>query len=218
MPRSANAALDATPTRGRDTTKKSTAERVLDAAEELFAARGYQSTSLGDVAERVGIRAPSLYNHFRNKEALYVAVTERLVAQIHERLPQPASDEPLTEASVLGWVDTVVANYHQHPNLARLLQHEALSGVIGEVSLGERLFQPMFDGAPDLPEINVPGGESLKPWAIIAFNNIVLSYITMAPVYERLLGFDPMSAEALRQQEGLLRALARRALGFEPRD
>ena len=58
---------------------RTTAERILDAAEDLFAEKGYSATSLGDVADRVGIRSPSLYNHFRNKEALYEAVLERLL-------------------------------------------------------------------------------------------------------------------------------------------
>ncbi len=39
---------------------QSTSERILDAAEDLFAEKGYSATSLGDVADRVGIRSPSL--------------------------------------------------------------------------------------------------------------------------------------------------------------
>ncbi len=208
-------AVNSAPVSAMSAAKKSTAERVLDAAEELFAARGYQSTSLGDVAEQVGIRAPSLYNHFRNKEALYMAVTDRLVASAHNVAPLPGTEVPLNEESLLAWIAAMVMNYHRHPNLARLLQHEALSGVVGSSSLGERLFRPMFTDNPDLPELNVPGGDNLMPWAIIGFNNIVLSYITMAPVYEQLLGFDPLSEAALKQQESLLLALARRALGFD---
>jgi len=53
-----------------------TAERILDAAEALFAEHGYAGTTLRDVAERVGIRIPSLYNHFESKDALYAAVLE----------------------------------------------------------------------------------------------------------------------------------------------
>ena len=63
----------------------STSDRILDAAEDLFAEKGYSATSLGDVADRVGIRSPSLYNHFKNKEALYEAVLERLLGV--SRLP-----------------------------------------------------------------------------------------------------------------------------------
>ena len=56
---------------------RTTPDRILDAAEDLFAENGYSATSLADVADRVGIRSPSLYNHFKNKEALYQAVLER---------------------------------------------------------------------------------------------------------------------------------------------
>ena len=48
---------------------KQTAERILDAAEELFAERGYAGTALRDVAAMVDLRTPSLYNHFPNKES-----------------------------------------------------------------------------------------------------------------------------------------------------
>ena len=66
----------------------STAERILDAAEDLFAEKGYSATSLGDVADRVGIRSPSLYNHFKNKEALYEAVLERLLVKFSAPLAE----------------------------------------------------------------------------------------------------------------------------------
>lgn len=52
----------------------STKERVLNAALELFGSRGYDGVSMNDIAEAVGIRAPSLYKHFPGKEALFAAV------------------------------------------------------------------------------------------------------------------------------------------------
>ena len=61
-----------------------TAARILDAAEELFAERGYAGTTLRDVAGRVGVRNPSIYNHFAGKEALYQAVLERVVGPVLE--------------------------------------------------------------------------------------------------------------------------------------
>ena len=58
---------------------KHTAERILDAAEEVFAERGFDAASLGDVADRVGIRPQAIYNHFSGKRELYAAVLERLL-------------------------------------------------------------------------------------------------------------------------------------------
>ncbi len=62
-------------------------ERVLDAAERLFAERGYASVTLRDIAAEVGIRHTSLYHHVPGgKEELFVEVTERHLARHHEGL------------------------------------------------------------------------------------------------------------------------------------
>jgi len=51
--------------------------RILDAAEELFAERGYERTSFVEIAERSGISRGSIPWHFANKEGLVVAVVRR---------------------------------------------------------------------------------------------------------------------------------------------
>jgi TetR/AcrR family acrAB operon transcriptional repressor len=53
--------------------------RIMDAAEELFAERGYDRTSFVDIAERSGISRGSIPWHFENKEGLLIAVVERAV-------------------------------------------------------------------------------------------------------------------------------------------
>ena len=60
---------------------KEAAERkneILDAAEELFAARGYEETSTGDILDRVGIARGTLYYHFKSKEDILDALIERI--------------------------------------------------------------------------------------------------------------------------------------------
>jgi TetR/AcrR family transcriptional regulator len=63
-------------------TWKNRRECILDAATELFAERGYHGTSMADLAEKVGLRKPSLFHHFATKDALYNAVFERLIEQL----------------------------------------------------------------------------------------------------------------------------------------
>lgn len=43
---------------------------VIDAALTIFAAQGYRATTMGDIADALGIRAPSLYNHVKSKQSM----------------------------------------------------------------------------------------------------------------------------------------------------
>jgi AcrR family transcriptional regulator len=51
-------------------------EQTLTAAHELFAARGYATVTMDEVAATVGVTKPLLYNYFGNKERLYLACME----------------------------------------------------------------------------------------------------------------------------------------------
>ena len=195
----------------------STADRILDAAEDLFAEKGYSATSLGDVADRVGIRSPSLYNHFRNKEALYQAVLERLLSEFSVPMEELDRAETVTNELVFHWLEAIVRQHHANPNLARLLQHAALSGGPHTNELIERLFRPMFENSSKIegrkPSLFEESG--LQPWAVMAFNNLVMSYVTMAPMYRDLLGQDPFSEEALENQLTLVRTLLQAVFEYQ---
>ena len=185
-----------------------TAERILDAAEDLFAKKGYRGASLGEVAERVGIRSPSLYNHFRNKEALYRAVLGRLLDDFAAPMEE-LHTAPITDERLYQWLEAIVRKHHANPNLARLLQHAALSGGPGTNDLIERFFRPMFhdDEGQLQPGLRALGDAGLRPWAVMAFNNLIMSYVTMAPMYRDLLGQDPFSEQALERQLTLIKTL-----------
>lgn len=197
----------------------STSERILDAAEDLFAQKGYSATSLGDVADRVGIRSPSLYNHFRNKEALYEAVLERLLVEFSRPLMEMQESSELSQERVLEWLEAIVRQHHANPNLARLLQHAALSGGPHTNEIIERLFNPMFRPPESAESEEDYFGEltqlGLQPWAVMAFNNLVMSYVTMAPMYRDLLGQDPFSEEALDKQLALIKTLLKAVFAYK---
>src|SRR2546430_17414746 len=61
-------------------------DKILDAAEALFAKRGYAAVGLRELAELVGLGKSSLFHHFRNKAQLYAAVTARILVRIEARL------------------------------------------------------------------------------------------------------------------------------------
>jgi len=60
-----------------------TRDRILDAAEHLFARRGYYGVSLRAIAEEAGVQLGLLPYHFGSKEGLYAAIFERRMGRIN---------------------------------------------------------------------------------------------------------------------------------------
>jgi len=63
-------------------TEPSRAREIREAATELFYERGYHGTSMREIAARLNMRAPSLYNHLESKQQLLVDIIEDDVALI----------------------------------------------------------------------------------------------------------------------------------------
>lgn len=63
-----------------------TRERIQQVALELFAERGYDQTSLREVAERLDITRPALYYHFKTKDAILASVFDDLNASVDDLL------------------------------------------------------------------------------------------------------------------------------------
>ncbi len=61
--------------------QEDTKQKIIDKALELFAAHGYDAVSVGEIAKAVGIKAPSLYNHYPNKQAIFDAIVESTAKQ-----------------------------------------------------------------------------------------------------------------------------------------
>lgn len=55
-----------------------TKHRILEAALSLFSQKGYANVYVGEIADAVGIKAPSLYKHYKNKQAIFDAILEEM--------------------------------------------------------------------------------------------------------------------------------------------
>ncbi len=71
--------------KGRGRPKQFDREVALDKALELFWRHGYEATSLADLVEATGAKAPTLYAEFGNKEGLFKAAAERYVTKFAEK-------------------------------------------------------------------------------------------------------------------------------------
>ena len=58
--------------------------QLLDAAMEVFVARGYHAAAMDEIAERAGVSKPVLYQHFPGKQELYLALLDESVEKLIE--------------------------------------------------------------------------------------------------------------------------------------
>lgn len=79
-------------TDGRRARGNRTRERILRAAIELFGSRGFESTSMKDLASAAGVQAPAIYNHFASKEDVLVAASTWAMQDFHDKVVDP--DDP----------------------------------------------------------------------------------------------------------------------------
>src|SRR5437667_5925519 len=101
--------------------EQSSRDKILDAAERLFAKRGYAGIGLSELAEVVGLGKSSLFHHFRNKAQLYAAVTARILTRIEDHLVRSLArgGDPL--ARLERWLDELVDLLAANPTYARVL-------------------------------------------------------------------------------------------------
>ena len=196
-----------------------TAERILDAAEAGFAERGFAGTSLRDVATAVGIRIPSLYNHFPSKADLYKAVLGRAIGAIGDVLERVSEGEiPSDPRSVIGALMEV---FRDRPNIPRLIQYELLSGgeqlalvldesVLPTIGRGAQMLEQTGAGSRWKPED--------RPRLLLAFYNLVIGYFASAPMHRVLTGEDPTAPEAIEKQIAFYGELVGALVGTEQSD
>lgn len=168
----------------------STRDQILDEALKCFAERGYEGTSLNDIAAGVGIRRPSLLHHFPSKDSLYGNVFERLLSEWLERLEESIA------SPVTGWdkaelvLRSGFALFADTPDYVRIMRREALDG--GE-HLGMDLstvLKPLFDAAVIYFQEQMDNGTFRKHdprHLLITGYGAILTYFSDAPFIDELL-------------------------------
>lgn len=201
-------AADARPTR----------ERILDAAEQVFAEKGLGAAPVRDIAGRVGLNPASLYNHFAGKDELYEAVLERGLTPVLEMLSDLMGGVRTRDREEKA-IDRVVLHFAASPNLAKLIYFETLSGGEKLAKIAGRWFEPVYQRGIEVLHASraaeVWSPEEL-PLLLLAFQNLIVGYFAMAPLVQQGFGFDPHSPEGIARQTAFLHKASH--LLIPPRD
>src|SRR3954465_11424984 len=170
--------------------------RILDAARGEFAQRGFSAARLQDIAERAGIKHPTLLYHFGTKERLYAAVIEQAMEDWAGMTSLAVTRAPRGFARVAALVDAGLEFFASHHDFVVVWGREAIEG-------GGRLQQaivehmrPFFDRAVVFLRAEVEAGQLREHDPIELMQLVygaVMTYFSDAGFRARLLDEDPLA-------------------------
>ena len=111
-------APDSAPARTEEPTSRAA---ILDAAEALFGTRGFQKTTVDEIAVRAGVSRTLVYRYFRDKLGLFEAVVGRLVSEWNDVLRSEAARATPGTAHTLRLVLTACLDFARKRSALRVL-------------------------------------------------------------------------------------------------
>lgn len=126
--------------------KPEQAERMLDAAAQLFGTQRFHEVRMEDVASRAGVGKGTIYRYFDDKDELYLSLLERAGQQLGERIRErvEAAESPVEK--LIGFAAASLDFFEEQPHVFDLIQRaDAQRGA-------DSPWQKTRDGALELAE------------------------------------------------------------------
>lgn len=179
----------------RDQQREETRERILEAAIECFAERGFRAASTREIAARAGTNQGLITYYFRSKDELWRAAAERLftlfASNLADRLAALDALDPREQAreSIREYVRFAAAR----PELFHFMLEEGKSDNERMHWLVDTHLRPMYESVPGLQEIPADLRAHLQ-YVLVGAASVIFA---VAPECQRLTGVDPRKRDAI---------------------
>src|SRR5277367_662845 len=193
--------------RGRKKTEdQATASRILNAAEEHFAAQGLAGARTDQIALAAHANKAMLYYYFGNKRRLHRAVLENLLRQFRSRVLAPPPKNLSAREKLLEIVNGYFDFLATHPNYPRLVQREAMEPGRFDWMLRE-YFRPLHQ----LLARTLAEGMASREFRTLDADQLAqitmgmtTSYFAAAPVLSQLVGHNLLAPQAVAARKRAL--------------
>ena len=121
--------MEQKPARKQQQRSVVTQQKLLDAAIEAFSENGFKGTSTRDIADRAGVHHPLITYHFKNKNKLWRAATDRIFREFNISLVKAMSEVPEIDpkARAEAFIRTYVKYAFSQPALHKIILQESSS-------------------------------------------------------------------------------------------
>ncbi len=196
-----------------------TRDQILDAAERLYAERGFAGTAIRDIARLVGLNPASLYAHFPGKDSIYAAVLTRGLKPFVE-INEAILGTGWTEAAMSQGMDALMEHLVMRPQVLRLVLHEALTGGAHLPRMMRQWLEPGYGLALAAfrtgarPLLRSEWTEEDVPDLVASVFFLILGHVVVAPLLADVFGGHAAAARSVPRRVEFLRK-AVRVLLFE---
>jgi TetR/AcrR family transcriptional regulator len=191
---------------------RSTPERIVETALVAFGTRGYEATSLDDLARDLGIRKQTILYWFPSKEALLDAVVDRCAAEVATRLERAVAGADEGFDRVESIVRAMFRLAARHPSMLGFLREVTRLGPPASSRLLGAI-EPLVARASEFLEAEMDAGRMRRHdprVLLLAAYSMVTGLATEVEVL-RAFGEEPTLASLVRRRDELL-SLLRAAL------
>ena len=157
--------------------KPSTRERILDAALNIFSAKGFHDTKLDEIVAEASISKGSIYFHFPNKEKLFIALVDQFADLIERRASEAIAEEAHGILRVQVALEAVLETFGRYRRPAKLLLVQA----VGLGTVFERKRMEVNDRFARL--IKTYLDEAVADGSIAPVNTHIVSHAWMGAIY-----------------------------------
>ncbi len=195
-------------------------DKILEAAEHLFARRGFAGVGLSEVAEAAGLSKSSLFHHFKSKVDLYAAVVGRILDHIDLRMTRAlaAGGDPLTRID--RWLDTLIDFLGENPSHARLLlrslfEDDELTGTSEEEQHVDATTKRVLATAGDLLREGMAAGHLRAAnigHTLQSLIGLTVYHFASGQLGEDLLGRSQFTSIEIKRRKQEVKALLRHGL------
>ncbi len=173
---------------------KSTRERIMDAALNIFSRKGYYDTRMDEIVEEASTSKGSIYFHFPNKEKLFLALVDQFADLLERRVTEAIGDKRGMERVQLALV-TVLETFGKYRLPAKILLVQAVGlGTVFEkkrLEVTDRfadLIRTYLEEAVALGDLKPLDSEVVAHAWMGAIYNVVIQWVyTGEPTQERIV-------------------------------
>lgn len=187
-----------------------TRRRIVAAAAEAFAERGFHGASTRDIAARAGTNQGLITYHFRSKDELWRAAAESIFSMLRTSFrpepDQPRETDPRERAR--GAIRRYVRFVAAHPELFRLMVEEGKNSDERMQWLVDNHLKSFYAGFERMLTGNVPDDDpDMLPHVFYAMAGAASLLFAVAPECRRLTGLDPRRRTAVEAHAELVARL-----------